>query len=88
METRRTVMEDPEDVGLRAVMGDRFRELQPIRKEKSRRPGEGLPGVLLWILILMIFGFWYRNGQMDSSAAIPAMVVCAFLGGCRMGKGR
>jgi len=60
----------------------------PFRKEKTRRQDSGFPGTLLWMLPLVIFGFWYGNGQMAPSAAIPAMVVCAFLGGCRWGKGR
>lgn len=81
-------MEDPEDVGLKAVMGNRFRDMRTERKPQNRSEKTMVSGVVMWCVILVIIGFWYRSGQMAPSAAIPSMVVCAFAGGCRIGKGK
>ena len=82
-------MEDPEDLGLKAVMGDRFRDV----RMTGGSPGSGgtkPPGIpaLAWALALGLFGYWFRMGHMDAAAAVPCMVVCGGLAGFRLGSGR
>lgn len=90
MEKQIMVMEDPRDTGLKAVMGSRFQDLQeqtcpPERKKVTLR---SVREAALWGGALAVFGWWLHRGQMTISAAIPAMVFCALMGGYRFGKGR
>ena len=90
MERQPTVMEDSEDAGLKAVMGSRFRDLQekPCPAERKSLSRQYVRRAALWGGALAVFGWWLHTGQMTPSAAIPAMVFCALMGGYRFGKGR
>ena len=87
------VMEDPEDEGLRAVMGERFRDVREASRGSRKSSPENRkhtgPGQALIRLIPMgFFGFWYSRGLMDPEAAIPCMVVCGGLFGFYLGRDR
>jgi len=89
MERQLMIMEDPEDLGLKAVMGSRFRDLQEKTSppERKRRTLRHIRSAALWGSALAVFGWWLRTGQMAPSAAIPGMVFCALMGGYCFGKG-
>lgn len=90
MEKELTVMEDPEDLGLKAVMGSRFRDLreEACCPEEKSLPRQHIGRAALWAGALAVFARWLCTGQMAPSAAIPAMVLCALMGGYRFGRGR
>lgn len=84
-----TQMEDPEDMGLKAVMGEKFRDVrkEPVKKTaapegRKKKRGYGL----MWLIPLGFFWFWHSRGMMDSAAAIPCLVVCSGLAGYCLGK--
>ena len=43
-----------------------------------------------WVVVFMgleyMFFYWQQTGQMESSAAMPSMIVCALLAGISVGK--
>lgn len=43
-----------------------------------------------WVVVFMgleyLFFYWQQTGQMESSAAMPSMIVCALLAGISVGK--
>ena len=41
----------------------------------------------IFICLEYLIFYWQQTGQMQNSAAIPAMVVCALLAGLNIGKG-
>lgn len=41
---------------------------------------------LLFICLEYLFFYWQQTGQMQESAAMPSMLVCAFLSGISVGK--
>lgn len=84
-------MEDAEDAGLKAVMGDRFQRpgewtTEKTRVHKKSRIRKGLEGMVLWGTTAAVFGYWLSTGQMEVSAALPCMMVCAGLAGYRLGR--
>lgn len=90
---RKMEMEDPEDEGLRAVMGERFRDVRKVSRDQEKTSGEnrekaGVRQALVWLIPMGFFGFWYSRGLMDPGAAIPCMVVCGSLSGFYLGNGR
>ncbi len=89
MEKNRIQMEDPEDLGLRAVMGNRFRDVRQQEKSSGQRQGKTAAPVaaaLVWWAAVGVFGCWYRMGHMDAWAAMICMVTCGALGGFRLGR--
>lgn len=88
MEKQVTIMEDAEDAGLKAVMGSRFRDVSRQTRQKEKQQPRVSGKAAMWAVALGVFGWWLHSGQMELSAAIPGMVFCAFMGGCRFGKGR
>lgn len=43
-----------------------------------------------WVVVFMgleyLFFYWQQTGQMQSTAAVPSMIVCALLAGISVGK--
>lgn len=43
-----------------------------------------------WVMVFMgleyLFFYWQQTGQMQSTAAVPSMIVCALLAGVSVGK--
>lgn len=84
-------MEDAEDEGLKAIMKDRFQrpgewEIRKAPEKKHRGTRKGLGGLALWSLVAVVFTYWLVTGQMTVSAALPCLMVCAGLGGYRLGR--
>ena len=84
-------MEDAQDVGLKAVKGDRFQRPGEWNSGKTpergrRRIRKGLKGLVLWGTTAAVFGYWLSIGQMAVSAALPCMMVYAGLAGYRLGR--
>lgn len=84
-------MEDAEDAGLKAIMGDRCQRpgewtADRTQVRKKRRFRKGLGGMALWGTTAAVFGHWLGTGQMTVSAALPCMMVCAGLAGYRLGR--
>jgi hypothetical protein len=42
--------------------------------------------VLVFVALEYLFFYWQQTGQMQSSAAVPSMIVCALLAGISVGK--
>lgn len=61
-------------------------EYQPIKTWYD----EKIANMVKWVVVFMgleyLFFYWQQTGQMESSAAIPSMIVCALLAGVSVGK--
>ena len=46
--------------------------------------------IVKWVMVFMgleyLFFYWQQTGQMQSTAAMPSMIVCALLAGVSVGK--
>lgn len=86
---------DPDDIGLKAVFGDRFyyatkEEVADAEFEPVESKPNGLKSLLKWgigfgALCLLIF-YWQQAGLVDPSVALPCMCVCTALAGYGVGK--
>lgn len=51
---------------------------------------ENTVNMVKWVVIFMgleyLFFYWQQTGQMQSTAAMPSMIVCALLAGISVGK--
>lgn len=51
---------------------------------------EKIVNMVKWVVVFMgleyLFFYWQQTGQMQSTAAIPSMIVCAALAGISVGK--
>ena len=51
---------------------------------------ENTVNMVKWVVVFMgleyLFFYWQQTGQMQSTAAMPSMIVCALLAGISMGK--
>ena len=84
-------MEDPEDEGLKSIMKDRFHrpgewEIRKAPEKKHRGFRKILSDLALWGAATAVFAHWLTTGQMTVSSALPCMMVCAGLGGYRLGR--
>ena len=52
--------------------------------------GEKTVNMVKWVVVFMgleyLFFYWQQTGQMEESAAMPSMIVCALLAGVSVGK--
>lgn len=86
-------MEDPRDLGLRSVMGSRFRDLSEEKSAHREAPAPGKPvsrmglvRALPWALATGVLAWWYAAALLAPEAAVPAMVVCSCVTGFCAGK--
>ena len=51
---------------------------------------ENTVNMVKWVVVFMgleyLFFYWQQTGQMQSTAAMPSMIVCALLAGVSVGK--
>lgn len=51
---------------------------------------EKVVNMVKWVVVFMgleyLFFYWQQTGQMQSTAAMPSMIVCALLAGISVGK--
>ena len=61
-------------------------EYEPVKKWYDEKPVNLVKWVLLFICLEYLFFYWQQTGQMQESAAMPSMIVCALLAGISVGK--
>lgn len=61
-------------------------EYEPVKKWYDEKSVNLVKWVLLSICLEYLFFYWQQTGQMQESAAMPSMIVCALLAGISVGK--
>ena len=61
-------------------------EYEPVKTWYDPKTVNLVKWVLLFICLEYIFFYWQQTGQMQESAAMPSMLVCALLAGISVGK--
>lgn len=61
-------------------------EYKPVKKWYDEKSVNLVKWVLLFICLEYLFFYWQQTGQMQESAAMPSMLVCAMLAGISVGK--
>ena len=61
-------------------------EYEPVKKWYDEKSVNLVKWVLLFICLEYLFFYWQQTGQMQESAAMPSMLVCALLAGISVGK--
>ena len=61
-------------------------EYEPVKTWYDEKIVNFVKWVLLFICLEYLFFYWQQTGQMQESAAMPSMIVCAVLAGISVGK--
>ena len=61
-------------------------EYEPVKTWYDEKTVSLVKWVVLFIGLEYLVFYWMQTGQMQSTAAMPSMVVCALLAGIRVGK--
>ena len=61
-------------------------EYEPVKTWYDEKTVNLVKWVLFFICIEYLFFYWQQTGQMQESAAMPSMLVCALLAGISVGK--
>lgn len=61
-------------------------EYEPVKTWYDGKAVNLVKWVLLFICLEYLFFYWQQTGQMQESAAMPSMIVCALLAGISVGK--
>ena len=61
-------------------------EYEPVKTWYDEKIVNLVKWVLIFIGIEYLFFYWQQTGQMQESAAMPSMLVCALLAGISVGK--
>ena len=61
-------------------------EYEPVKTWYDARAVNLVKWALLFICLEYLFFYWQQTGQMQESAAMPSMLVCALLAGISVGK--
>ena len=61
-------------------------EYEPVKKWYDEKSVNLVKWALLFICLEYLFFYWQQTGQMQESAAMPSMLVCALLAGISVGK--
>ena len=61
-------------------------EYEPVKTWYDEKTVNLVKWVVIFILIEYLFFYWQQTGQMQESAAMPSMLVCALLAGVSVGK--
>ena len=62
------------------------KEYEPVKTWYDEKAVNLVKWVLFFICIEYLFFYWQQTGQMQESAAMPSMLVCAVLAGICVGK--
>lgn len=61
-------------------------EYKPVKTWYDKK----IVNMVKWVVVFMgleyLFFYWQQTGQMQSTAAVPSMIVCALLAGVSVGK--
>ena len=61
-------------------------EYEPVKTWYDEKTVNLVKWIVLFIGLEYIFFYWMQTGQMQESAAMPSMIVCALLAGISVGK--
>ena len=61
-------------------------EYEPVKTWYDEKAVNLVKWVLFFICLEYLFFYWQQTGQMQESAAMPSMLVCALLAGISVGK--
>lgn len=61
-------------------------EYEPVKTWYDEKTANLVKWVLIFIGLEYLFFYWQQTGQMQESAAMPSMLVCALLSGISVGK--
>ena len=61
-------------------------EYEPVKTWYDEKAVNMVKWVVLFISLEYLFFYWQQTGQMQESAAMPSMIVCALLAGISVGK--
>lgn len=61
-------------------------EYEPVKTRYDEKTVNMVKWVVLFIGLEYLMFYWQQTGQMQESAAMPSMIVCALLAGISVGK--
>ena len=61
-------------------------EYEPVKTWYDEKAVNMVKWVVLFMGLEYLFFYWQQTGQMQSTAAMPSMIVCALLAGISVGK--
>lgn len=61
-------------------------EYEPVKTWYDEKTVNLVKWVVIFIGLEYLFFYWQQTGQMESSASMPCMIVCALLAGISVGK--
>ena len=61
-------------------------EYEPVKTWYDEKTVNCVKWFLIFAGLEYLFFYWQQTGQMESSAAMPSMIVCALLAGISVGK--
>lgn len=61
-------------------------EYEPVKTWYDEKAVNMVKWVVLFMSLEYLFFYWQQTGQMQESAAMPSMIVCALLAGISVGK--
>lgn len=63
-----------------------YAEYEPVKKWYDEKAVNMVKWVVVFMGLEYLFFYWQQTGQMQESAAMPSMIVCALLAGISVGK--
>ena len=61
-------------------------EYEPVKTWYDEKTVNMVKWVVVFMALEYLIFYWQQTGQMQSSAAVPSMIVCALLAGINVGK--
>ena len=61
-------------------------EYEPVKTWYDEKTVNMVKWVVVFMALEYLFFYWQQTGQMQSTAAMPSMIVCALLAGISVGK--
>lgn len=61
-------------------------EYEPVKTWYDEKAVNMVKWVVVFMALEYLFFYWQQTGQMQESAAMPSMIVCALLAGISVGK--
>ena len=61
-------------------------EYKPVKTWYDEKTVNMVKWVVVFVALEYLFFYWQQTGQMQSTAAVPSMIVCALLAGISVGK--
>lgn len=61
-------------------------EYEPVKTWYDEKAVNMVKWVVVFMALEYLFFYWQQTGQMQESAAMPSMIVCALLAGVSVGK--